>query len=471
MPYKDLREFIETLEAKEQLKRVKKEVDWNLELSHVAKINETRGRGEALLFENVKDYPGKRVAINLVNTREKVALALGLDPTSRYLDMAQHWAAVTKEKIPPEWVDWCLWKENTITGDDVDLYDLPTPLFNLKDGGRYLGTAHQLINKNLKTGRLNLGTYRGMILGKNRLGQNLQIGKDAEVDLRDYTKANIPMPVALTIGVDPVLFICSAGVFPPDMSEYDIAGGLRGEPVPVTRGELVDLPIPATAEIVLEGEFLPGDCEWEGPFGEYTGLYGQQAHPQPVMTVKAIHYRNDPILWASLAGMPVTDTHVLQTVARTAGIWTELQNMGIPGIKAMYLPPMAGGRMIAIVSIEQLYPGHSTQVGLAIFTTTPGNYGLKMVVVVDSDIDPENWDQVIYALGFRYQPDRGTQIIQRGRATPLDPSIPKGERLFTSRVLIDACYPWEWKEKPVTVVLDEETRNKVEARWDEYLAP
>ena len=133
MPYKDFREFIETLEAKGQLKRVKKEVDWNLELSHVAKINEARGRGEALLFENVKDYPGKSVAINLVNTREKVALALGLDATSRYLDMAQHWTAVTKKKIPPEWVDSCLWKENTITGDDVDLYDLPTPLFNVKD--------------------------------------------------------------------------------------------------------------------------------------------------------------------------------------------------------------------------------------------------------------------------------------------------------------------------------------------------
>jgi len=278
------------------------------------------------------------------------------------------------------------------------------------------------------------------------------------------------MPVAWVTGVDPALFLCSGTLFAPTGSEYDMAGALRGEPVEVTKGEIVDLPIPAAAEIVVEGEIVPGDTHREGPFGEHSGCYGESGVPQPVMRAKAISYRNNPILWATTVGIPSTDTHMLQSLNRTSSLWTDIENMGIPGIKGIYCPPAGSGRMLAIISVAQMYPGHSTQVGFAAFTCHTGNYGLKVVIVVDEDIDPENWEQVLYALSYRYQPERGTQILKRGRATPVDISQPRGEELLTSRVLIDACVPYEWEEKPKQVALDQEMVRKIRGQWNEYFA-
>ncbi len=142
--------------------------------------------------------------------------------------------------------------------------------------------------------------------------------------------------------------------------------------------------------------------------------------------------------------------------------------MKIPGIKAVHVPASSSGRYWAIVSVKQQYPGHSMQVGTAVISTTTGSYGLKGVIVVGDDIDVENWDQIMWALSVRFDPARSAQIINRGRSTPLDPSLPVAAREITSRIIMDACTPFEWKEAPIPVDPDKATSEKVEKRWKEF---
>ncbi len=471
MPFSDLREFIARLEAGGQLQRVKRQVDWHLELGHVAKLNEQR-TGPALLFEDVKGYPGKPVFTSALTARERVALALDMPTQTRFLDIARTWVErINTTRVPPRTVAWGPCKEHVFTGGEANLLSLPAPWFNPRDGGRYIGTACYVVSRSLDTGRLNLGTYRVVIIDERTAGIQMIKGKDGEIDLRGYAARKQPMPVALVIGSDPSLFLCSSTMFPLTESEYEIAGALRGEPVDVVKAETSDLLVPATAEIVIEGDIVPGDLLPEGPFGEYTGYYSGAGHfPRECIRVTAITHRSNPILWATTVGMPITDTHMIMGINRTASLWNDLQTMKIPGIKAVYGPPAAAGRMLAIIAVKQMYHGHSTQVGLAAFATHTGNYGLKTVILVDDDIDPENMDQVLYALAFRHQASRGTQILERGRSTPLDPSLPTNDRYLTSRILIDTCIPYEWDDKPIQIEMDAALLERIKREWDSYFA-
>jgi len=477
MPFNDLRDFINCLDEKGQLKRVKKQVDWNLELSHIAKINEEQqGGGAALLFENVKDYPGRRVLTSALTARERLAIALDMPPETSLMNLSGLWVErIHGKRIPPQEVSpsEAPCKENVITGDEVDVTRFPTPWFYPLDGGRYIGTAGGVVTRNPDSGRLNVGTYRCMIVDQKRITTYFIKAKDGEMDLRGYGERGEPMPAALVIGSDPNLFLCSSTMFPLQESEYELAGALRGRPFPVVKAETSDLLVPATAEIVIEGEIVQGRCVEEGPFGEYTGHYsGKGSEPYEYMEVKAITFRNDPILWSTTVGRPVTDTHMVMAVNRTASLWNDLKNMGIPGIKAVYGPPASAGRMLVIISMKPMYHGHSTQIGLAAFATHTGNYGLKTVILVDEDIDPENMDQVMYALSFKFQPEFGTQILRRGRSTPLDPSLPRSSRFQTSRIIIDCTTPYEWGEEdlPVPIVLDDNMKTHVLENWESYFA-
>jgi phenylphosphate carboxylase beta subunit len=471
MPYRDLREFLERLEAEDHLRRVRKQVDWNLELSHIAKVNEEEHNGgKALLFENVKDYPGWRVLTSALTAKNRLALALDMPTTSSLMNLSREWVErIQNKRVAPRVVDSGPVHENVIQGGDADIFKLPAPWFYPGDGGRYLGTAGYLISRNLDTGRLNLGTYRLMMVDAKRASIQMIKAKDGEMDLRGYAAKKIPMPVAYVCGAEPSLFLCASTLFGLNESEYEIAGALRGAPVEVTKAITNDIVVPATAELVIEGEIMPGETLPEGPFGEYTGHYSGKEFPKEFINVKAITYRDNAILWSTTVGKPVTDTHMIMAVNRTASLWNDLKAMNIPGIKAVYGPPASAGRMLVIISMKPMYHGHSTQVGLAAFATTTGNYGLKTVIVVDDDIDPENMDQVLFALSFKFQPDFGTQIIKRGRSTPLDPSLPIGDaRYMTSRIIIDCTTPYEWKEKPKQIFLDEKVLKHVREHWDEY---
>jgi phenylphosphate carboxylase beta subunit len=462
---KDLRDYIAKCEEEGQLKRIKAEVDWNLELSHIAKLNEEK-KGPALLFENVKGYKTP-VITSTCTTTERLSIIMGMPTKSSLVDLMREWVKMGEKKIPPKWVETGPCKENTMKGDEIDLFKFPVPKFFPKDGGRYFGTAHFVVTKDPETGWVNVGTYRLQLLDKNILGTQFIKGKHSDIMLKKYQAMKKPMPVAVVVGCDPLLFIMGASRFSAFESEYDMAGSIRGEPIEVVKCETNDLPVPATAEIVVEGEVDADKTLPEGPFGEYTGYYsGVGTDQRNFIKVNRVTFRNNPIFMSTTVGRAVTDTHMTLALAYGSSLWQQLVAMKIPGIKAVYCPPEAAGRFIAIISLKQMYPGHTDQVLTAAISTEMGAYGLKTVIAVDDDIDPWDIPRVMYALAFRFQPNR-SQVIKRGRSTPLDPSLPIDSRWITGRLLLDATIPYDWKEKPVQIALDPEMVKKVQGRWKE----
>jgi phenylphosphate carboxylase beta subunit len=462
---KDMRDFIAQAEKEGMLQRIKAEVDWDLELSHIAKLNEEK-HGPALLFEKVKGYTSP-VITSVCTTTQRLALIMSAPRESTLVDLMRLWVEKNDTKIPPKWVTTGPCKENIMKGKDVDLFTFPAPKFYPLDGGRFFGTAHFVVSKDPETGWINLGTYRAQLLDKNHLGVQFIKGKHADIMLKKYQAMKKPMPVCAIIGSDPLLFLMGAARVSAFESEYDLAGSIRGEAIEVVKAETNDLPVPASAEIVVEGEVDAEKFMPEGPFGEYTGYYsGVGTDPRNYIEVKCVTYRNNPIFWGTTVGRAVTDTHMTMALTYGATLWQQLVAMKIPGIKAVYCPPEGSGRMLAIISIKQMYPGHADQVLTAAISTEMGAYGLKTVIVVDDDIDPWDIPRVLYALAFRFQPNR-SQVVKRGRSTPLDPSLPIDQRWITGRLLLDATIPYDWEEKPIKIELDPDLVKKVRGRWSE----
>jgi len=466
----DLRDYVAQCEKVGQLKRVKAEVDWNLEISHIAKVVEEKS-GPALLFENVKGYTSP-VLTGAFGTTQRLAIILGKDPNLSMVQLTREWVNTAVKALTPakEVKDGPVF-ENILDGDKVNTFAFPSPQFYELDGGRYFGTAVFMVIQDPETGDVNLGTYRMGILDDKSVGVQILKGKKADRIMKKYAKQGKKMPACAIIGGDPLHIFAGAATIKAK-SGYDVVSSLRGEPVEIVKGQLTGLPIPAHAEIVLEGEIDPTQLRNEGPFGEYTGYYTEELIkpiPKPALDVKRIYYRNNPILWETSVGRPVGDQHILYAFTRNASLWTDLTKMEIPGIKSVYTLPEASGRFIVVVSVQQMYPGHADQIGAAVFASNTGTYGTKMVIVVDDDIDADDLPRVWWALGTRYNPLRGTQIINRGRSTPLDPAIGADENKFiTSRIILDATIPFDWKVKPTEIALNQAMFDKVKAKWNEY---
>jgi 4-hydroxy-3-polyprenylbenzoate decarboxylase len=467
----DLRDFIGMCEKVGQLKRVKAEVDWQYEISHICKIVEEKS-GPALLYENIKGYDSP-VLTGAFGTTERLAMILGKDHNLSMVDLTKEWVNLAVGTLVPakEVNDGPIF-ENVIDGPKVDTFAFPSPKFYELDGGRYFGTAVFMVVQDPETGNINLGTYRMGILDDKSLGVQILKGKSADRIMRKWGKKGKKMPAAAIIGGDPLHIFASAATVAGAKSGYAVVGTLRGTPVETVKSQLFGLPIPASAEIVMEGEIDPDQLRNEGPFGEYTGYYTDELiHPipKPALDVKRIYHRNKPILWETSVGRPVGDQHMLYAFTRNASLWTELATMRIPGIKSVYTLPEGSGRFIVIISVEQAYPGHADQVAAAVMASNTGTYGIKMIIIVDHDIDADDLPRVWWALGTRFNPARGTQIINRGRSTPLDPALePGGNKLITSRIIMDATIPFEWKDKPTEIKLTNEVMDKVKARWSEY---
>jgi phenylphosphate carboxylase beta subunit len=467
----DLRGFISLCEKEGQLARVKAEVDWELEISHICKIAE-EASGPALLFENVKGYSSP-VLTGAFATTQRLAMILGKDPSLSLVELTKEWVNLSvKDVILAKEVNDGPIFENIVDGDKVDTFAFPSPKFYELDGGRYFGTAVFMVIQDPENGKVNLGTYRMGILDDKSVGVQILKGKTADRIMQKYKKMGKKMPACAIIGGDPLHIFASAATVSGAKSGYDVVSSLRGEPVETVKTQLFGLPIPAAAEIVLEGEIDPTNLRNEGPFGEYTGYYTEELIkpiPKPALDVKRVYYRNNPVLWETSVGRPVGDQHMLYAFARNASLWMDLEKMQIPGIKSVYTLPEGAGRFIVIVSVQQMYPGHSDQVAAAVIASNTGTYGVKMVIIVDDDIEADDLPRVWWALGTRFSPARGTQIINRGRSTPLDPAIAEDENKFlTSRIIMDATIPYDWKIKPTEIKLTDSIMDKVKARWNEY---
>jgi 4-hydroxy-3-polyprenylbenzoate decarboxylase len=487
MSHTDLRGWLKEVEDHGQL-RCFNGAGWDLEMGSIVEIIYREGKDPkpTILFDEIPDYPkGYRTLFGMLGSTWRIAKTLGL-PEDRIdcLGIADNWYKKARGlcPIPPRFVNSGPVMENTITGDQIDVLKFPVPRFHELDRNRYLGTSHAVIQRDPDDGWVNLGTYRVMVVDRNRLALHATPGKHGNIlTYEKYFGRGKVMPIAIAMGLDPVLWWLSCQTDTPwGVSEYDAAGGIKGEPIEVMKGPYTGLPIPTRAEIVVEGECHAGEFVDEGPFGEWHGYYanrGLATVPEPVIRVKAIYHRNNPILTCSQPAVPPHTFTLMLAVADSVAIRRRLEAFGIPGIQAIWAHYTGSGGLFNVISIKQLYSGHARQVGLIAsqYSAEMGAY----TIVVEEDIDPSNLDQVLWAMVTRSRLDRAIQILPHCHTNNVHPAIPPGEKrstekgkpLTAARVVIDACRDLSWKEDWYPIArISPELRTKITEKWKSILS-
>jgi UbiD family decarboxylase len=409
MPFTDLREFLALLDSKNELLRIKKPVDLKFEIAaHIRKTSDRRG--PALFFDNVKGHEIPVVG-GVFATRDRAFLALQCGPQ----DYVNRFQSALEHLIPPKLVATGPCKEIIHKGKDVDLLSLPIPTFSEKDAAPFI-TLGLVISKDPGTGKKNTSIYRLQVKGRNRLGIMAQ---QLTLQLLEAEAKGQGLPVAIVIGTDPVLPLASQWQAPYGTDEMELAGALRGEAVDVVMAETVDLEVPATAEIVIEGTILPNVREVEGPFGEVSGYY-TPANPKPVIEVSAITHRRNPIYQAALTGMPTTENHVLKQIPLEATYYWELRRQH-PGVTAVHFPSAGTVGFIVVIAMKQAQEAEARNV----IATMLGTRRNKIIIVVDDDVDIYDMEKVLWAVATRSQPDEDVVIFPRLTASAMDPSVRK----------------------------------------------
>lgn len=453
----DLRSYLDVLEAEGELARITVSVDLDQELGAIC-LRNLRNHGPGLLFEKPggTDIP---VAADLLASRRRYGLAIGADPEQ----LADEWSRRVATLRPPVLVERGACQEVVLMGSDADLTRLPVPTWNADDGGPFL-TLSCHVTRDPTTGIRNVGLYRNQVHDRDTLG--ILAAPYTHLMLQQRHTPNEPFPVALVLGADPTVLMAAASPVPFETDELAVAGALREAPLEVVRCVSIPLEVPASAEIVIEGELLPGALRDEGPFGEFTGYYGGPIAPRPIIRVKAITHRQNPILQATYEGRPPHESSVLTGVPREAEL---KRQVALPGIKRIHVTEPGGGAFHVVVAVEKLYEGYGKMVGLAMLGTHPGRF-LKQVIVVDEDVDPFDPLAVEWAIATRVQAGRDVEIIREVAGVILDPSLPRAEQhrdARTSKWIIDATR-YDARSYPAVCLPSSEAMTKVEKDWDDY---
>lgn len=491
MSFLDLRQWLDLLEKEGELRRIVAEVQWDRELGAIAR-RVLEKRGPALLFETIAGYrQGRctRVLTGLLGDRRRLALALGFPKDVPNHELVGHVMQKNREAIPPVAVATGPVKEHVVRAPAVDLTELPVPRWGFRDGGRYIHTFSAIVTRDPDTRVMNVGMYRGMI-GQRDTTPMLLIkgGQHWGQHFAKWAERGEPMPVACVIGWDPIMPFLAGSPLPAGVCEWDVMGAYRGEPVELVRCETVDLEVPATAEIVLEGTISDDPATWEleGPFGEFTGYVSDVPTRRPTMRVTCMTHRSDPIFQGSLEGtLPgsYSENSVMSSVQRAGIAWNILKGAGIPGVLDVYVHPITNGVNVC-VQIKKHYQGQPKQIAAALWGNAAAQYRYKHVIVVEEDIDPSSYEQLDWALAHRVNAAEGGVVVFPGIfGSPIDPSSPFEDRdvaqLGTglwNRMLIDATRSWrferrpEWDNErfPPTVRPAPEDEARVRARWQEY---
>jgi 4-hydroxy-3-polyprenylbenzoate decarboxylase len=473
MSYRDLRDWLEQVEQLGELRRVDG-ADWDLEIGAIADLaRKELNTPPCLLFDSIKGYPkGYRLALGLINSIKRLALTTGMPVDLPTMEFVRLWRQRIKElaPIPPEEVRDAPLLQNVWEEKDVDILRFPTPRYNVGDGGRYLGTGHIVITRDPEEEWINVGTYRVMIHDAKSLGLYISPGKHGRIHLEKCFAKGEPCPVIIAMGNDPLVFMASAFEVPHGLSEFDFAGALKGEPLKVIRLGRAGLPVPATAEMVIEGECYPGDRKQEGPLGEWTGYYASGVRDEPVMRIRRVYFRNDPIMTGAPPSRPPTEAAFYKCFWRSATIWDELERAGVPDVMGVWCPPEGNTRLFTVLAIKQRYPGHARQAALIASQCHAGAYLGRFTVVVDEDIDPADMKDVLWAMTTRCDPSEDIEILRRCWSGPLDPIVPKQKKGFNSRAIIDACRPYEWlKDFPKAVAVPDDLAQRVREKWGQAI--
>jgi UbiD family decarboxylase len=470
--YNGLRGFLEEVERLGQLRQVHG-ANTEDEIGAATDVLQHSKGGPAVVFDQVPGYdPDFKVAVNVFGSTDRIALTLGVPLGLSKVETSRAWGRKLHDSKPLPYVEVNDGPvmENVRRGDNVDLTIFPTPIWHPNDGGRYIGTGSFDVTIDPDDGWINTGTYRVMIHDRNHVGYYISPGKHGRMHRQKYFDRNEPCPVAMIFGSDPLQFLASCTELPLGTCEYDWVGGIRGEAVKVIRGPVTGLPIPADAEIVIEGFATAQDLRTEGPFGEWTGYYGSAERDEPVLTVEALYYRNQPILVGSPPGQPPDELSHYRCIMRSPILEEDLRKAGVPDVVGAWQHEVGGGRLFAVVAIKQRYPGHARQTLHVASQCHAGAYAGRWVVVVDDDIDPTNLEEVMWAMCTRVDPATDIDFIHRAWSTPLDPMVTPTQRknkdYTNSRGLIDACRPFEWRDEfPPINLPPREVREAAIKRW------
>jgi UbiD family decarboxylase len=451
--YDDLRDWIAEAEKLGEV-RVVTGASWQEDIGMAAELVLHSDTAPCVIFDEIPGFPrGHRVLVNFFGGKRK-NMTLGFPPHLSKLELSEAFLEgylKDLKTIPYEVVDDGPIFENILMGKDVDVTRFPTPIWHPNDGGRYIGTGSFNVTMDPEERWINLGTYRVMIHDKTSVGFYISPGKHGRIHRDKYQARNEPMPTAIVVGGDPLTFLMASSETPYGVCEYDVVGGLRGRPVKVVRGKVTGLPIPAHAEIVLEGFVHPHKKKLEGPFGEWTGYYGSDVREEPVLDIEAIYFRNDPIIFGCPPQRPPDELARYRAITRSALLKQNIERAGVPDVKAVWAHEVGTARMLIGVAITQRYAGHAKQAGHIACQCHVGAYAGKYVIVVDDDIDVSNLEELIWAMLTRSDPATSIDIITNAWSTPLDPRIDPEQKArgnFTnSRAIIDACRPFHWRDK------------------------
>ncbi|ATW26474.1 UbiD family decarboxylase [Candidatus Formimonas warabiya] len=458
---KDLRTFIADMEKNipGDIKYVNTCMDPKFEISAIAEELMEQGQTPMIIFNHVKNNKGVdsgfKVAINTFASRQKCTVALGLPPEQWKMETSLRFAQLSAHRIKPVIIskEEAPVKEVVITGDDVDLYDLPILTHHEMDGHPFLVDA--VIAADPDTGCYNSSHHRQMVRNKNELG--LYSSPRHLWNYWQRAKAQgKPLPVAHVVGHHPGFYLGTEALVDMEDDEYEVIGGVLNEPLRLVPSETYGdkLLVPADAELVIEGEMLPDQMDAEGPFGEFTGYYGPQRWA-PIVKVKAITHRKSPIYLNIMPGR--LDHAIIGGIPKEGGLF-DLIKLAVPTAKAIHLPVSGCCRFSAYISIDKMAEGEGM---VAAITPFPYHDELKLVVVTDGDIDPFNENDVWWAVNTRAQADENVQIIRNIRGGTLDPSaVING---VGAKLIIDATKPMDrpFAEK---INVPKEVRARIKAK-------
>ena len=484
MKYKDLRDFIDILEKRGQLKRICQEIDPNLEMTEICDRT-LRAGGPALLFENAK---GSNIPVlgNLFGTPERVALGMGEESVEALREVGKL-LAMLKEPDPPKgmkdaWEKLPVFKQvlnmspkvlkkapcqaNVIEGDDVDLGKLPIQTCWPEDAGPLITWA-LVITRGPSKERQNLGIYRQQVIGKNKVIMRWLAHRGGALDFKEWkeTHPGEPFPVTVALGADPATILGAVTPVPDSLSEYAFAGLLRGDKTEVVKSIGNDLQVPASAEFVLEGVIHPDEMADEGPFGDHTGYYNE-VDQFPVFTIERITHRDKPIYHSTYTGRPPDEPAVLGVALNE--VFVPILQKQFPEIIDFYLPPEGCSYRVAVVSMKKQYAGHAKRVMLGVWSFLRQFMYTKFVIVTDDDVNVRDWQDVIWAMTTRMDPGRDTTIIENTPIDYLDFASPVSG--LGSKIGFDATNKWpgetnrEWG-KPIQ--MSKEVKMRIDDLWDE----
>lgn len=477
MAYKDLREFIEILEKKSLLRRIKTEVSAELEITEILD-RVVKKNGPALLFENVKGYKIP-VFANAFGSMERICLALEINNLDEIGERIQKlmeleapsglWEGIKMlptlselTSFAPKYVKTGSCKE-VILKEDFSLNDFPILKCWSGDGGRFI-TLPLVFTRNPKTGKQNVGMYRMQVYDGKTTGMHWHIHKHGARDYADAAKEG-KIEVAVAIGADPAVVYSATAPLPDNIDEMMFAGFLRKKNVELVKCETVDLYVPAHAEIILEGYVDAKELRIEGPFGDHTGYYSL-ADKFPVFHITCITHRRNPIYHATVVGIPPMEDAYLGKA--TERIFLPLIKAQLPEIVDMNLPVEAVFHNLCIVSIKKRYPGHAKKVMFALWGMGQMMFA-KTIIVLDSDVNVQNLREVLWATTTRFDPANDVTIIDKTPTDTLDHASPLPN--LGSKMGIDATrkggdegFNREW---PEVLRIDDAVKARIDGIWKE----